>query len=112
MPVLESEAVGKPVVAPHSGTFPELLGEDERGLLASVSTSCMDADGITRSLVDTGDMAEKMDILCSDADLRVRLGMAGEKWAKQYTWDNIVKQWDTLLYESEEKVRTTMVQRR
>lgn len=105
MPVLESEAVGKPVVAPASGTFPELLGENERGLLASVAASSMDADGITRSLVDTGDMADKMDTLCNDASLRAKLGRAGEEWAKQHTWHKITSQWDNLLAESEERTR-------
>lgn len=105
MPVLESEALGLPQIAPACGTFPELLGENERGLLADIATSSMDADGITRSLVDTGSLADKMDILYSDADLRKKLGASGEEWAKQYTWDKIVKQWDTLLLEVEENAR-------
>lgn len=104
MPVLESEALGLPQVAPASGTFPELLGENERGLLASIATSCMDADGITRSLVDTGSLAEKMDILYSDADLRKKLGAAGEEWAKQYAWSPIVDQWNYLLLQLEESL--------
>lgn len=105
MPVLESEALGLPQVAPACGTFPELLGENERGLLADIATSSMDADGITRSLVDTGSLADKMDILYSDADLRKKLGASGAEWAKQFTWDKIVKQWDTLLLEVEENAR-------
>jgi len=103
--VLESESIGKPQVAPASGTFPELLGENERGLLASTATSCMDADGITRSLVDTGSLADKMDALCIDTNLRRKLGDAGAEWAKQFTWDKIVNQWNTLLFEAEEKAR-------
>lgn len=115
MPVLESESIGKPQVAPASGTFPELLGENERGLLASTATSCMDADGITRSLVDTGSLADKMDALCIDTNLRRKLGDAGAEWAKQFTWDKIVNQWNTLLLEAEEKagmVRTRGQERR
>lgn len=111
MPVLESEALGLPQVAPASGTFPELLGENERGLLADIATSSMDADGITRSLVDTGSLAEKMDILYSDTGLRKKLGASGAEWAKQYTWDKIVKQWDTLLSETEERMRIRGVEK-
>lgn len=108
MPVLESAALGKPAVAPACGTFPELLGENERGLLASIAATALDMDGITRSLVDTGDMAAKMDTLCNDANLRTKLGRAGEEWAKQFTWDKIVRQWDTLLSETCEKARVVM----
>ena len=111
MPVLESEALGLPQVAPASGTFPELLGENERGLLADIATSSMDADGITRSLVDTGSLAEKMDILYADADLRKKLGASGAEWAKQFTWDKIVNQWDTLLSETEERMRIRGVEK-
>lgn len=103
MPVLESMACGVPQAAPASGTFPELLGENERGLLASTATSSMDADGITRSLVDTESLADKMDALCTDPGFRRKLGDAGAEWAKQFTWDKIVDQWDTLLMETQEK---------
>ncbi len=103
MPVLESMACGVPQAAPASGTFPELLGENERGLLASTATSSMDADGITRSLVDTESLADKMDALCMDPGFRRKLGDAGAEWAKQFTWDKIVDQWDTLLMETQEK---------
>lgn len=105
MPVLESASVGKPQIAPNCGTFPELIGENERGLLASVATSSMDADGITRSLVDTESLADKMDALCMDSVFARKLGDAGADWAKQYTWDKIVRQWDTLLLETEERAR-------
>ena len=103
MPVLESESIGKPQVAPASGTFPELLGENERGLLADIATSSMDADGITRSLVDIESLADKMDALCMDPGFRRKLGDAGAEWANQFTWDKIVNLWDTLLIEAEEK---------
>lgn len=105
MPVLESESIGKAQVAPRCGTFPELLGENERGLLANIAASSMDADGITRSLVDVKDLAEKMDTLCSDPDLRKKLGDAGAEWAKQFTWDRVVSQWNALLLETEEKAK-------
>lgn len=108
LPVLESAAVGKAQVAPSCGSFPELLGENERGLLASVAATAMDADGITRSLVDIESLADKMDALCMDPSLRRKLGEAGEEWAKQFTWDKVVRQWDTLLVESEERARITV----
>lgn len=111
MTLLESEALGIPQVAPACGTFPELLGENERGLLASIATSSMDADGITRSLVDIESLADKMDALCMDSSFRHKLGDAGAEWAKQFTWDKIVNQWNTLLSETEERARIRRVEK-
>jgi glycosyltransferase involved in cell wall biosynthesis len=111
MPVLESESIGLPQVAPASGTFPELLGENERGLLASIAATAMDADGITRSLVDTGSLADKMDALFMDSNFRQKLGDAGAEWAKQFTWERIVQQWDTLLSETEERAGIRRVEK-
>jgi glycosyltransferase involved in cell wall biosynthesis len=111
MPVLESESIGKPQAAPASGTFPELLGENERGLLANIATSSMDADGITRSLVDIESLADKMDALCMDPGFRRKLGDAGAEWAKQFTWDKIVNHWDTLLSETEERTKIRRVEK-
>ncbi len=105
LPVLESMSTGKPQAAPRCGTFPELLGESERGLLADIAASAMDADGITRALVDVNSLAETMDTFCSDPDMRKKLGDAGAEWARQYTWDKVVQQWDALLLETGEKAK-------
>ena len=99
---LESMAVGIPQVAPNFGTFPELLGENERGLLASVAATQMTENGTTRCLVDVGSLADKIEALCSSPGLRHTLGAAGVEWAKQFTWDKIVKQWNRVLMEGEE----------
>lgn len=99
---LESMAIGKAQAAPNFGTFPELLGENERGLLASVAATQLTENGTTRCLVDVESLADKMEALCIDANLRNKLGAAGAEWAKQFTWDKTVKQWDRALVEGEE----------
>lgn len=91
---LESMAIGCPQVAPNFGSFPELLGENERGLLASVAATQLTENGTTRCLVDIESLADKMGALCSSPNLRNKLGTAGVEWAKQFTWDKVVKQWD------------------
>lgn len=103
LPVLESMSIGKPQAVPRCGTFPELLGENERGLLADIAASSVDADGITRSLVDVNSLSAKMDMLCINKSLRKKLGDAGAEWAKQFTWDKVVQQWDALLQEMQER---------
>ncbi len=102
---LESESCGIPQVAPHFGTFPELLGENERGLLASVAATQMTENGSLRCLVDVQSLADKMSALYIDPNLRRKLGDAAAEWAKQFTWDKAVQQWDTLLMEGDEKLR-------
>ena len=104
---LESMAVGIPQVAPNFGTFPELLGENERGLLASVAATQLTENGTIRCLVDVDSLADKMEALCMDANLRNKLGAAGVEWAKQFTWDQEVKQWDRVLVEGEEVLKIT-----
>lgn len=100
---LESIAVGIPQVAPDFGTFPELLGENERGLLASVAATQRNENGTIWSLVDVKSLADKMEALCVNTPLRKKLGAAGAEWAKQFTWDKVVQQWDAVLRENEEK---------
>lgn len=108
MPVLESESIGKAQVAPACATFPELLGNNERGLLASIATKVLEPDGFTRSLVDIENLAEKMDMLCTDPGLRRRLGDAGAIFAGQFTWAKVVRRWDELLSEIEEQQRLSI----
>ncbi|MDD3813227.1 MAG: glycosyltransferase [Desulfocapsaceae bacterium] len=99
---LESMAIGKAQVAPNFGSFPELLGENERGLLASVAATHMTENGTTRCLVDTDSLADKMEALCTNPGFRHKLGNAGQEWAKQFTWDKIVQQWDEVLGRTKE----------
>lgn len=111
LPVLESMAIGKPQIAPHFSTFPELIGNDERGLLASVAATHMIENGSLRCLVSVNSMASCMDELRCDKNLRSRLESAGKEWAKQYTWDKEVEQWDKVLTEtidSKKQLKTPM----
>lgn len=102
---LESEGCGIPQVAPHFGTFPELLGENERGLLANVAATQMIENGTVRCLVDVESLADKMNALYIAPWLRKKMGNDAAEWAKQFTWDKVVLQWDKLLTEGEEKLR-------
>lgn len=102
---LESMACKVPQAAPAFGTFPELLGENERGLMASVDSIIPAPNGTFWCEVNPESLADKMDALFISPGLRQKLGDAGAQWAKQFTWDKIVKQWDTLLSETGERGR-------
>jgi glycosyltransferase involved in cell wall biosynthesis len=96
MPILESMAVGKPQVVPACGTGPELIGENDRGLLASIDKMIIEED-LLRGIVNTESMADKMDSLFTSRHLRNKLGKAGKEWAKQFTWDKVALKWDKIL---------------
>lgn len=101
MPHLESMACGIPNIAPNCSSLTELIGygEKARGLLADIESSQMIQNGSIRILVSEQDLADKMKRLYTDDKLREKLGKNGTEWAKDYTWKNVVQQWDRLLEE-------------
>lgn len=68
--ILEAMAAGRPVVVTRAGGMPELIGEDQAGL-------CVDA-------LDVGGLAQTLDRLAQDADLRDRLGRQGRGRARTH----------------------------
>jgi glycosyltransferase involved in cell wall biosynthesis len=111
MPILESMAVGKAQVAPACGTGPELIGENERGLLVPID--CMEVEEeLRRGIVNIESLADSMDTLFISKYLRDNLGGAGKEWAKQFTWDKVVARWNEVLVGKEvdkEKVSNRMI---
>jgi glycosyltransferase involved in cell wall biosynthesis len=98
---LESMAVGVPQIAPDVEPFREFFGEgnEARGLLAE-STEQMTPAGELRGLVDVGSLAEKMEFFY-DITLRKQVGRNCEQWARNYSWDKIAKQFDTVFKETQ-----------
>lgn len=106
---LESMACEVPQVAPAFGTFPELIGDNERGLLASVDKIITAPNGTSWCEVNPESLADKMDALFISPWLRNKSGEAAAEWAKQYTWNKVVEQWDGLLGRLKEKEKTVAV---
>lgn len=103
---LESMAVGVPQVAPAFGTFPELIGNNERGLLASVDKIITASNGTSWCEINTESLADKMDAMFISPWIRIKMGKEAAEWAKQYTRDKIVDQWDTFMSETGERANT------
>jgi len=104
MSTLETMACGIPTVGPRNSSFIELIEEKvdingntigPRGMLADGDYQ-MIQDGTYRFLVDEKDLAEKMKFIYDGKDYSNYRQNCLE-FSKQYTWDNIVKQWDELI---------------
>ncbi|NPV93437.1 MAG: GT4 family glycosyltransferase PelF [Firmicutes bacterium] len=80
--VLEAMYFGKPAVASRVGGIPEVVADGQTGLLVPPQDAAALARGLLR--------------LLSDADLRRRLGEAGQALAQQFSIDNMVKRTEEL----------------
>jgi len=99
IPVMETFAVGKPFIAPDFSSFTELIKGDKvpRGLLAEIVTKQRNMNGMTRALVDTESLADMMLIYYHDRKLLKKHGRSAIKFAKDFTYDKIVKEFDKII---------------
>ena len=72
---LEAMACGKPVVASNVGGIPFVVEDGKTGLLFECG--------------NVEDLAEKVIILLREKEMREKMGEAGRKRAKEFTWDKI-----------------------
>lgn len=102
LPTGESMACGVPNIGPNCSSFIELIGNDKdesknRGWLANIATYHQIQDGSERALVDEKDLALKMKMAYVEKDKMKVFSDNGIQFMKNYTWENVVKQWDKLL---------------
>jgi glycosyltransferase involved in cell wall biosynthesis len=100
----ESMTCGVANIGPECSSFIELIGNDadsnkNRGWLAKIATYHEIQDGSLRALVDEKDLALKMKQAFVEKDKMKVFGKNGMEFMKDYTWDKICKQWDSLLKE-------------
>lgn len=86
--ILETMAIGKPVIGSNMGGIPELIKNGETGLVFSSG--------------DINQLAEKMQILFSDAQLAHNLGnkakeLANKIYTKNYYYEEIIKIYERLV---------------
>jgi len=94
----EAMACELPCIATDYTTMPELLGRDSsRGLLAKVNTYITGQHNIERALVDTDDIAQKLDMLYRSPSLRTKLGRNAREYISQFRWDTNIKQWEKII---------------
>lgn len=71
--VMEANGCGTPVVVARS---PGLVDSSKDGV-----------NGLFYDYGDIGQLAQKLDLLMTDEELRLKLGRQAVGWAKQWTWD-------------------------
>lgn len=103
LPVLESMAVGIPQIGPRFSSFKELIGENgnetigERGLFGKIQGYETLKNGMKLGLVDSKAVANIMNTIVDDKDLRKKLAGNASEWSKSYTWDNVCNEFNKIL---------------
>lgn len=98
LPVLESFAMGLPVVAPNFGAVVELVNESKAGLLAKIKMMYTTPLISDIAYVDEINLAELMNTIYINKKLREEMRENGIKYAQQYDWKTkIVPMWIELL---------------
>jgi len=100
MVMLESMACGVPVISNSYSTPPELIGNNERGLLAKSKDMLFLSWGIGHCPVDVDDFANKLEEfyqLWKSGKHDERFMEPCLKFAKSYTWDRVAEDWKTLI---------------
>lgn len=75
--LMEAMACGKPVVATRVGGIPELVDNGTEGILVEAG--------------DVKGLAESITNLLNDPELRARMGRAGKRRVKDFSWDSTAK---------------------
>lgn len=90
LPVLEAMACGCVPVAANCSTMPELLGNEERGLLANIGGIFVEASGkfsgMEEEVVSDESLLGKLESLHNNPSKLEELRTSGIAWAKEKTW--------------------------
>ena len=101
LPTLESMACGVPNIGSNFSSFIELIGtsmdDSPRGLLADLSDIQMIQDGSYRGLVSIESFADCMNKMYTQKHLANEFSKNAIKFSKDFTWENMCKQWDEVL---------------
>ena len=94
---LEAMACGVPVIGTNYTTFPELLGNRERGLLIDVQTYITGMYNVERALVDTEHASQLIEMMYRSPSLRKQMSQNCVTFSRQFNWEGIMKRWEKLI---------------
>lgn len=89
--VMEANGCGTPVVVARS---PGLVDSSRDGV-----------NGLFYTYGNIGELAEKIDLLLNDEELRRRLGRQAVDWSRQWTWDGAADKIEQMLLQTMEEKR-------
>jgi glycosyltransferase involved in cell wall biosynthesis len=78
--LLEAQSFGIPIVATHVGGIPEIIRDEEEGLM-------VDPD-------EPNQLAQALRRLIVDPELRTRLGKAGKEVARAHAWPDLLQRFE------------------
>ncbi len=81
--LLEAMATGMPVVTTNSSGMADVVEDEVNGLLVPAA--------------DTASLVEATGRLCGSAELREKLGLAGQETMRRYTWEKIAQRLEKVL---------------
>ena len=87
--LLEALACGLPIIATDTGGSKELVTDGENGFIVKMKSAA--------------DIAEKLERLIQDTELRQRFGEASRRRAQTMSWANIARQYVSMYKESVQK---------
>lgn len=93
LPLIESMACGKPVIAMDFSSPVELIKNSGAGLLAKIKATFTSKLISDLCIPDELSYAECMSQLYQNKELREEMGKKGVEFAKGFSWDIIAKEW-------------------
>lgn len=99
LPIIESMAAGIPNIVGNCTTGPELVGDNNAGMMVDINEDWVLPIGIDWKIWDTKDCAYKLQIMKDNPDKMKMWSENGIEFAKSKDWSIIMKDWDKLLKE-------------
>ncbi len=102
LPLIESMACGKPVIAPNFSAPVELITESKAGLLANTKSDIPTPIFSSVKIVDENSLAQCMEKMYLDKDFREECGRNGVEYARAYDWKRVISRWTELIKKFEQ----------
>lgn len=100
LPILEGMATGLPMIGPNCSSFTELINAPDRGYLSKVDYQLL-PNMSERALVDINSLSEYMKHYYYLSKMeKDRMSRNCIQFAKQYTWDKVIPEWNQLIEQS------------
>jgi len=81
LPIAEAQGFGKPTISYNIGAHPEVANNERTGFVVE----------------DSKQFREKLEIMILNPDMRERMGKEALEYSKNFTWENSVNNYDSLI---------------